>query len=162
MLPKKNFYFKDDPDNWENMSETNGYLFGLKLDVPYYMINPYAYRIGGISNKNPQSLLNHNYTDAEILDNLYQDLDYLGLSYEIIDPQEEADWKIALMLYRYQNQIKDFQLLRFYEDSWYYKHSFKGRIYNKDFSGNIITDPRDCYLIGKEHIASLKLTKKKQ
>ena len=160
MLPN-NIYFKDDPKEWENMLETNGYLFALKLDMPYQLINPYAYRIGGISNKNPQSVLNHNYSDEEILNNLYQDLDCLGLSYEAIDPQEEAEWKIAFMLYRYKNQIKDYQFLRFYQDSWYYKHSFRGRIYNKDFSGNLITDPRDCYMVDKEYITTLKLEKKR-
>ena len=160
MLPKENMFFKDDPRDWENMSETNGYLFALKLDIPYRMINTSANRIGGISNKNVESLINRNFTNEEVLNNLYADLDYLGLTYETIDPSEEAEWKIALFLYRYKDQIKDFQFLRFFKDSWYYKHSFRGGIYNKDFSGNLITDPRDCYLLDKEYIATLKLEKK--
>ena len=160
MLPKKNFYFKDDPKDWENMSETNGYLFALKLDVPYHMINPYSYRIGGISNRNAEALLNRSFSNQEILFNLYQDLEYLGLSYEAIDPSEEADWKIALLLERYQNQIKDYQLLRFYKDSWYYKHSFRGGIHNTDFSGNVIEDPRDCNMLAKDYVTTLKLKKK--
>ena len=159
MLPK-NIYFKDDPKEWENMLETNGYLFALKLDMPYHLINPYAYRIGGIANKNSQSFLNHSYTNEEILDGLYQDLDCLNLAYETISPEEEAEWKIAFMLFRYKDQIKDYQFLRFYQDSWYYKHSFRGRIYNTDFSGHLITDPRDCYLVDKEYVTTLKLTKK--
>ena len=160
MIPKGNFYFKDNPQDWENMSETNGYLFALKLDMPYYMINPYAFRIGGISNKNAESLLNRSFTNEEILNTLYRDLDYLDLNYEIIDPSEEAEWKISLFLYRYKDHIKDFQFLRYYKDSWYFKHSFRGGIHNKDFSGNLITDPRDCYLVDKDYILTLKLEKK--
>ena len=83
------------------------------------------------------------------------DFETLEFDYRIVDPQEEIDedeWKIAFF-----NDTSDehllfsinFHFLRQGKDgTWYHKPGYllDSIPTNKDFSGKIITDPREAYL----------------
>ena len=125
------------------------------------MINNRAYFLGGITDQNVPLCDEHVYTTSELIKNLYRDLEYLKIDHEIIAPNEEGDWKIALFLSKNKDLITDFHLLRYYDGSWYQKNGFKGSISNIDYSGNTILDPLNCNMIDKEFVVSLKLTKEK-
>jgi hypothetical protein len=160
MLPNKPIIFNDDPVNWNNLNTTNCYLYALKLDMPYYDLNERAFIPGGISKKYVPRCKEHNYQDEEFLNNIYRDLNFLGINYQNIDPNEEASWKIALFLERYKDQLLDFHFLRFQDGIWYHKKGFRGLISKVDYSGNIITNPLDCNMLNNQYVATLKLNKK--
>lgn len=152
-------------DNWVNNTSTNCYAYALGLDIPSYEITDYAYDPGVISNSKIYLPSYKFFTYDMLINNIYSDLDALGIDIREIMPLEnisDEEWKIALFTVGYSDCLSDYHFLRQHEDNiWYHKNGFKGGISFRDFYGNIITNPLDCYFRSREYNKTFALKLKK-
>lgn len=132
-------------DNWNNIETTNCYAFALGIDMDKNIINKYAYNPGVISNS-PIILSKHTaFKYEDLLNNIINDLTYLGINYEEINPNDLIDineWKVAIFLkyykYRCTNLITDYHFLREINGIWYHKQGFNSYPTNLDSDDKII------------------------
>lgn len=157
-------------ETWDNVNTTNCYAYALGLDVPQLEIKKYAYEPGIISNTNTYiySTTLRYFEYCEFIENIYADLDFLGISYRELDPSDDInqnEWKIALFIAwkNYKNQlVEDFHFLRQRNNGiWYHKNNFGGPVKNTDSYCQQITNPKYCTLNGVSYNKCLCLSLKK-
>lgn len=151
---------------WKHRFTTNCYAFALGLDVREGKVMPCAYIPGNIGSSQEKIEYKHIFTYQNLITNIYDDLVYMRIKFREIDPMEivdEDEWKIALfttmLAYEdYVEYLSDFHFLREGEDgTWYHKLGWLRGVRNKDFHGDIITDPRKCVIKNSEYRMSLAL-----
>lgn len=140
------------PENWVNLSTTNCYAYALGLDIKESDICSSAYQPGNISESyNPNQFFYY----KTLIKNLEEDFKTLDILYREIEPTDQinlGEWKIALLVDLYGNDIfndlvADFHFLRQKTNGiWFHKNGFQGTPSKKDYLGNIITDPTKCCL----------------
>lgn len=157
---------KLDNINWKHIFTTNCYAFALKLDINERKIMKDAYQPGTMSG----NYLDRYFTYEQLMESIYQDLDYLDIEYKEIDPLESIssnEWKIAVFidLFRYTDDkillSSDFHFLRQIDNNWYRKPRYISFPTSKDSYGVRITDPTKCRIYGKAYQKTYSLKLKK-
>lgn len=159
-----------DKKNWKHIFTTNCYAYALGLDVREQNIKDFAYIPGVISGVYKRIDEDYSIAYPKLLDNIHDDLEFLGINFREVNPLEEIsndEWKIAIFTSFlacdfFTEIVSDFHFLRQRENGiWYHKEGWFKRPTNKDSNSNIITDPSDCYLRGRQYkkCYSLKLNK---
>lgn len=135
---------------WTNKHATNCYAYALGLDIPQSKINRYAYTPGIISNSNIYLPSSEDIDYEDLINNIYLDLKTLDIDFKEIEPTDKInsnEWKIAIFIAKSYGKIFDYHFLRQHSDgTWYHKNGFSGDISNYDFQGQIITNPKECYI----------------
>ena len=146
---------------WINRYATNCYAYALGLDIPQSKINRYAYTPGIISKSNIYLPSCDEFIYEDLINNIYLDLKALGIDFREIEPNEEIEeneWKIAIFIARSYGKIFDYHFLREHNDgTWYHKNGFNGDISNCDCNGDVITNPKDCYIPCRSYKKCLSL-----
>lgn len=144
---------------WKHILSTNCYAYALGLDVKENNIKYYAYEPGIISNAKEYMIVKQEFTYSNLLQNLYSDLEFLGIEFREIKPKEQVskeEWKIALFtsFLAFEQDVewlRDFHFLRQHENGlWYHKQGWYKFPTKRDSNFEIITDPSKCYLKGKQ------------
>ena len=147
-------------DNWINMEDTNCYAYALGLDIKEDDIMPYAYIPGTISNSKDYLPKNAMFTNDMLINNIYLDLDFLGIDYREINPKDKIDsdeWKIALFISYIFGNNYDYHFLREVDNIWYHKNGYGGPISKYDSKGRVITNPKNCNFNLKDYNRCLSL-----
>lgn len=143
------------PEYWINLFETNCYAYALGLDLVQSDICKGAYQPGTISGK--YTLWDkENFTYNELIAGIESDLSALMINYQEVDfnyDTNDDEWKIAV--YTKQSgyeQFSDFHFLRTTRGGiWMHKDGFMGSPTKKDYLGNIIKNPVDCFMCSYEY-----------
>lgn len=151
--------------SWKHAFTTNCYAFALGLDIAERLIKKDAYQPGTLTQHN----LDMYFTFEQLIECLTSDLDYLGIEYHEAHPLQkvkENEWKIAIFVQikQYLNSeilLSDFHFLREIDEVWYHKSGYYGMPTNKDSHSNIIFNPTECYIYGKEYQKTYTLKIKK-
>ena len=113
---------------WKNIGDTNCYAFALGLDVVEESIIEHAY-IPGVMSGSSIKLCNDNEFDNsfkydDFINNLYMDLNFLGISYREIYSDEKItddEWKIAIYTSPHiLGGCDDFHFLRLCNDGYWH------------------------------------------
>ncbi len=160
---------KMDKKNWKHILTTNCYAYALKLDVPERKIKTLAYAPGTMGSSSTNLAVQRYFTLDNLLENIQDDLLYLGIKFLEVDPLEEIlpnEWKIALFtaFYSYicyEEYLYDYHFLR--QDSsgiWTHKMGFFHRPTNVDNNKDVIKDPKKCSLGNYDYQLTYKLSLK--
>lgn len=157
-----------DKTRWMHLFSTNCYAYVLGLDIPERKIMPNAFVPGTISHGKQN--LDRAFTMEELLLNLFDDFNFLGIDFTKCNPHdeiEENEWKIALFTSYYADIMEYYFLEEYYQDfhfmrerkdgTWYHKKGFNYRPKNIDSNKQIITDPRICHLKDYNYRLTYKL-----
>lgn len=159
-----------DKKNWKHRFTTNCYAYALGLDVRENDLMSCAYIPGNIGDSKERIEYTHIFTYPTLINNIYDDLNFMKFSFREILPTDETDIdekKISLLTYmiayeEYIEYLSDFHFLREGDDgTWYHKRGWFKGVNNKDSRGNIITDPTKCVIRGMDYKLTLALKKGK-
>lgn len=160
------------PENWINVSTTNCYAYALGLDIKEDDICLNAYQPGTISKFCERGVPNKYLTCSNLIKAIEKDLKGLNISYREIEPQELIaldEWKIALLVKEYYDHrmckrlLSDFHFLRINRNGlWTHKVGYFAIPNEKDFTAQVIMNPRECDLGMYEYkkCYALKLNKR--
>ncbi len=155
---------------WKHIFSTNCYAYALGLDIREKDIFEYLYQPGSFG-RYLYAVNNSKYFDySSLIEGIKRDMKELGIEIREINPEEEVseeEWKIALFTVFHANEfyseyLSDFHFLRQNDDKiWYHKPGYLKPPTNKDYNGQIILHPEDCYLGSKQYrkCYSLKVIK---
>lgn len=147
------------PESWVNKSTTNCYAYALGLDIREGEICKSAYQPGTISGNGICPNFSEYFLYSKLIEGLESDLDSLRISYREIEPNDEVhsnEWKVALFAEFYEEEreelIFDFHFLRTNKNGhWTHKDGFDFAPTRKDYSNQIITDPKKCDLCSYQY-----------
>lgn len=146
---------------WNNIYNTNCYAYALGLDIAEKDIIDYAFVPGIMSGSKVDLSKRFTFSYEELIQNLYNDFELLGINYREINPNEiinDDEWKIALFTKPYWNKLEDYHFLRLCNDGiWHHKDGWNNKPIIYDNHGCIITDPENCFLNGKNFNKCLSL-----
>ena len=137
------------PEIWTHIYTTNCYAYALGLDIRENRICDFAYQPGTISGTS--NLANSYYfCYDDLINGIEGDFNALDINWREIEPQEvvsAGEWKIALMIEKYDDCLYDYHFLRQKENGiWIHKNGFNTLPSKKDYLGKIITNPITGYL----------------
>jgi len=150
---------KLDNNFWKHILSTNCYAYALGIDIREKDIQCAAYQPGVLGNYLYSVNRAKQFTYTSLIESIFKDMERLGIEIREINPDEKVlngEWKIALftVFYAYEfysEWLSDFHFLRQREDGmWYHKPGYYKIPTNKDYNGQIITNPESCYLGNKE------------
>lgn len=146
--------------NWVNKYTTNCYAYALGLDIPEDKIIRGAYAPGVISGADIDIGRAYTFTYKTFVNNLYSDLDFLGIDFKKINPNQQVDedaWKIAVFVSSSFGALDDYHFLRYRDDIWYHKNGWYDNPTTLDDWKEEIFDPKKCYLRDRTYKFSLSL-----
>ena len=148
-------------NTWMNLETTNCYAYALGLDIPYYKIIDFAYDPGVISNSSIFLPSYKTFTYEVLLNNIFSDLDALGIDVREINPLEKVnndEWKIALFTAGDNENLTDFHFLRQRKNGlWLHKNGFQGSVTPYDSNRNVIINPEYCVFSTRKYEKTLAL-----
>lgn len=146
---------------WINRYATNCYAYALGLDIPQANIIKYAYTPGIISNSDIYLPACNEFIYEDLINNIYLDLKALSIDFKEIDPTDKIDeneWKIAIFTAQNYGRLYDYHFLREHRDGiWYHKIGWNGEVSKYDCNGDVITNPKDCYIPCRSYKKCLSL-----
>ena len=155
--------------HWKHIFTTNCYAYALGLDMKEKDIRTNAYQPGVMSGNLYSVDRSKYFAYTSLLESIIKDMKTIGLEIREINSNEKIsddEWKIAVFTvfhaYEFYSEwLSDFHFLRQKEDGlWYHKPGYYKIPTNKDYNGQIITDPENCYLGNKEFRKCYCLKKK--
>ena len=136
-------------NNWINKYTTNCYAYALGLDIPEDDIIRGAYAPGTISGAEIDIGRAYTFTYKTFVNNLYSDLDFLGIDFKKIKPNQpidENEWKIAVFTSSKFGALDDYHFLRYKDNVWHHKNGWYDKPTILDDWGQEIENPKKCYL----------------
>lgn len=145
---------------WVNRYTTNCYAYALGLDIPEAEIIQGAYSPGTLSGALVDIGKATTFSYKDFVTNLYSDLEFLGIDFRKIDPNQqidESEWKIAVFTSSFLGALDDYHFLRYKDNFWHHKNGWYDNPTYFDDRHEQIYNPKKCFLECRDYKFSLSL-----
>ena len=151
-------------EKWLNIEHNNCYSYALGIDKNSFEVcNSYVGYSPGLFSQNDliQHGDNHYINYNDFINNIYLDLEALGINYKEVEPDyiiNDNEWLISIFTKRRRNKLYDFHFARKTNNNyWIHKKGYMGEITNRDYNGKIMTNIKKSKMYNTKYEKTLCL-----